>query len=82
MPKSTSRAARWADACANAVAALEALVELQEEYAEWYDNMPEGLQGGATGEKLYEITNLDLNEALSSVQEAEGTDLPLGFGRD
>jgi uncharacterized protein YukE len=30
---------------------------LREEYEEWYDNMPQQLQDGPTGEKLSEIVN-------------------------
>lgn len=43
-----------------AIDALQDLRDLQEEYQEWYDNMPYQLQEGATGEKLSEIANLDL----------------------
>jgi hypothetical protein len=39
--------------------AVERLDEVKQEYQEWYDNMPEGLQGSATGEKLEAITELD-----------------------
>jgi hypothetical protein len=81
-PRQPSRGARWSAACAEAVAALETLLELQEEYQSWYDNLPENLQSSVVGGKLEEITSLDLDGALSTVQEAEGTDLPLGFGRD
>ncbi len=63
-----SRPARWAEA----VATLE---ELQQEYEQWHDGLPENLTGGALAEKLQAVADID----LSSVQEA---DLPLGFGRD
>jgi hypothetical protein len=34
------------------------------------------------GEKLQAIESLDLQTALETVQEAEGLDLPRGFGKD
>lgn len=87
--KSNGRGARWADACSRAMeakedleAALEELKGIQEEYQDWYDNMPENLQQGPTGEKLQELQNLDLSIDLSVVDEANDADLPLGFGRD
>jgi hypothetical protein len=82
MAKQQSRPSRWGQAADNAVAALEALKEVQEEYQEWYDNMPEGLQQGATGEKLQALADIDLDSALEAATEAQGADLPLGFGRD
>ena len=78
--------------------AMAELMDLQSEFQEWYDNMPEGLQQGATGEKLEAISQLDLDyaepdqpdfdfdfdldEVESQIDEAEGAELPLGFGRD
>jgi len=49
------------DARQDAVDALEELKEIQEEYQDWYDNMPYQLQDGPTGEKLSEVTNIDLD---------------------
>jgi hypothetical protein len=80
--KKQSRTNRWMEAASKAVSALEELVELQEEYSEWFDNMNENLQNGATGEKLQALIDLDLSSALDTAQEAEGAELPLGFGRD
>ena len=77
-----SRPERWNAACAKAHEALDELKELQDEYQEWYDGMPENLQQGPTGEKLEEITNLDIEGAISTVEEIEGVELPRGFGRD
>jgi len=68
--------------------ALATLTELKEEYQEWYDNMPEGLQGSATGEKLEELINwefeteVDLDEYDELIGNAENADLPRGFGKD
>jgi hypothetical protein len=64
------------------------LNEVREEYAEWLGNLPENLQGSALGEKLETVSNIDtdayslLSDADSAISEAEGAELPLGFGRD
>jgi predicted nucleic acid-binding Zn-ribbon protein len=72
-------------------AALSELRELQEEYEQWRDNMPEGLQQSATGEKLSAIVDdleipeeveVDLSELDEAISNAEGMELPLGFGKD
>ena len=68
--------------------ALEALKEVQSEYEEWKDNLPENLQGSALGEKLEAVTSIDLeveidlDDVRSTIEEADGADLPMGFGRD
>jgi hypothetical protein len=54
--------------------AVETLRELQEEYQEWLDNLPESLQSTALAEKLDEVCSLDLDQL--------DVDLPRGFGRD
>lgn len=58
--------------------ALSDLNELREEYEEWYDNMPQQLQDGATGEKLSEIVNqfdfdidLDLELETPEIEQPE-----------
>lgn len=81
-PKPKSRTQRWNEAAAEAVAALEALKDIQSEYEEWKDNLPENLQQSALGEKLDAVCDLDIEGALDTAQEAEGADLPQGFGRD
>lgn len=87
--ESNSRPARWGRAVAKALAAkemleegLEELKELQSEYQDWEDNLPDNLQGSALADKLQGITALDFEIDLSAIEEAEGIDLPLGFGRD
>jgi hypothetical protein len=102
-----SRAQRWADAnSAAAVAieqllghmsdlesALEELTSIQDEYTEWKDNLPENLASSALGEKLEEVTNLDISSIADNIRtaiedaggvidEADSVDLPQGFGRD
>lgn len=80
--KQPSRGDRWHDAAGRALAALNDLIEVQEEYQEWRDNLPENLQGSALGEKLNDVADMDLESARDTVEEAEAADLPLGFGRD
>jgi hypothetical protein len=80
--KGLSRTKRWERACAAARDALEELGALQEEYQEWRDNLPENLEGGTLAEKLDAVADLDIQSAIDVVDECEGADLPLGFGRD
>lgn len=80
--KKTSRTDRWADACSRAGEALDELVELQSEYADWHSNLPENLQNSPVGEKLETITSIDIESAKGAVDEAEGAELPRGFGQD
>lgn len=77
-----SRTARWSASAADAVAALEELQGIQQEFEEWKENLPENLQSSALGDKLETITGIDLESALEAAQEAEQAELPLGFGRD
>tara|TARA_R100000789_G_scaffold17168_1_gene20340 strand:+ start:100 stop:351 length:252 start_codon:yes stop_codon:yes gene_type:complete len=77
-----TRGQQWTDAADNAIKALEELIDLQAEYEDWYDNMPESLQSSPTGEKLETVVDLGITEALDTAQEAIDTDLPQGFGRD
>jgi hypothetical protein len=102
-----SRPQRWADAAGRALdavneiaghlddleTAVEELKEVQQEYQDWRDNLPENLANSPLGEKLNEVADLDLEDLASSVrdacdeaqgkiEEAEGMDLPRGFGKD
>jgi len=63
------------------------------EYQDWLDNLPENLQSSALGEKLQAVTEIDIEsmaedpmsnweEVVSTLDEAEGVELPQGFGRD
>lgn len=81
-PKVLSRPKRWADAASRALAALEELKDLQGEYEQWRDGLPDNLQQSTLAEKLDEVCDLDLDSALDTAGEAENIDLPLGFGRD
>ena len=101
-----SRADRWQEAVDGARIAVEtlqsaatnlnnsfeALQDVQSEYQDWYDSMPEGLQDNSpTGEKLQAVCDLDhqvdldlegAEHVFSQLDEAESVDLPLGWGRD
>jgi hypothetical protein len=81
-PKKQTRAARWSDACSRATDALGDLKALQEEYESWKESLPENLQSTPVGEKLEAVCDLGIEDVISEIEEFEGTDLPLGFGRD
>ena len=63
-----SRPQQWNDA-------VQTLLELQEQYRQWRDVLPESLAGSGTAELLEQVCDLDL-----SVLEA--VEPPRGFGRD
>ena len=77
-----SRVQRWATACANAETAINSLIELQSEYQDWRDGLPDNLDDSAVAGKLDTIIDLDLEEVLSTIDEARNIDLPLGYGKD
>jgi len=62
------RPKRWA-------AAVAVLIDLQDEYRVWLDNLPTSLQGSRLAERLQAITELDLDEL-------QAIDPPRGYGRD
>jgi hypothetical protein len=64
----TPRPTRWA-------AAVVALVDLQEEYRTWLDNLPQSLESSKLADKLQTIVELDL-------EELQAIDPPRGYGRD
>jgi ParB family chromosome partitioning protein len=66
---------------------------IQEEYEAWQDNLNPNLAESATGEMLQTVCGLELENATdqlksavselrSTLEEAEGADLPRGYGRD
>lgn len=75
-----SRPDRWRAAADIALNALEELRDLQEEYQEWLDGLPENLESSPLGEKLEAVCDLDLD--VDAIQEAADIELPLGYGRD
>jgi hypothetical protein len=62
------RPKRWA-------VAVTALIDLQDEYRAWLDNLPSSLDGSRLAEKLHAIAELDL-------EELQAIDPPRGYGRD
>jgi hypothetical protein len=62
------RPTRWSTAVA-------ALLDLQEEYRAWLENLPQNLESSGLADKLQAIVELDL-------EELQAVGLPLGFGRD
>lgn len=82
MAKRRGRPGRWDKAASDAVNAVSILKELQEEYQDWLDRLPESLESGTLDDKLQVVCDLDLEGALDTLNEAEAVDLPLGYGRD
>jgi hypothetical protein len=68
VPRIPPRSRRWA-------AAVAALIDLQDEYRAWLDNLPPNLEGSRLAEKLQAIADLDL-------EELQAIDPPRGYGRD
>jgi hypothetical protein len=62
------RPTRWA-------AAVAALIDLQDEYRAWLNNIPPNLESSTLADKLQTIVELNL-EALQEI------DPPRGYGRD
>lgn len=81
-PQEGSRQDRWRDATNRASSALEELLNLQGEFLEWKDSLSENTQSGATWDKLEAVTDLDLESARDTLEEAANLELPQGFGRD
>ena len=62
------RPQRWA-------AAVAALIDLQDEYRAWLNNLPASLEGSRLAEKLQTVTEFDL-------EELQAIDPPRGYGQD
>ena len=81
-PPPPSRSKRWGDAAAAAEAALQDLVDIQQEFSDWKDNLGDNLAGSPVGQKLETICDIGLESALTSVQDAGSADVPQGWGKD
>lgn len=90
-----SRPQRWEraidrarqDAMDAADGAVSDLLELQQEYQDWRNALPENMECTPTAEKLDDVCDLelgflDLHELADVLDDAEQIDLPRGFGRD
>lgn len=109
MAKPKSRPTRWAEAVQKCMKAKDAvtvaadeladamteLYDIQQEYQEWRDNIPENMESSAVAEKLDELLDLSLDNngcgddvlndwasTCDAIESAESAELPLGFGRD
>jgi len=74
--KQQSKWDRFQDAASAAHAALEVLMEVHQEYKDWYENMPDGLQASEKGERLCTLCNIDIEGALDTAQEALDAEQP------
>ena len=89
-PKRLAKYRERAEAAAGDLrSAMEDLYDLQQEYQEWRDNLPENLESSPIAEKLDTICEIDIESQVSAIDEIESAisefgdaDLPLGFGRD
>ena len=66
--RTAARPQRWA-------AAVAALIDLQDEYRAWLNNLPASLEGSRLAEKLQTVTEFDL-------EELQAIDPPRGYGQD
>jgi hypothetical protein len=82
LPPRESRAAKWQRLAGEAEHDVEELIAIQQEFQEARDSQPDGLQDGPFAQKCNEICDIDLEGALGMLQEANGVEVPLGFGRD
>jgi hypothetical protein len=96
MAKQLSRVRRLAEISARAFAltsdlqgTLDELYDLQQEYQEWRDNLPENLESSPIAEKLDTICEIDIEGQSNAIADIEAAlsefadaDLPLGFGKD
>ncbi len=82
MAKQPTRPERWAEALDMAKQGVNELLELQAEYQDWQDNLPESFDMEPVGERLESVVGLDLKGAAAILKQAGEINLPLGFGRD
>lgn len=71
-----SKQEQWQDACSEAEAAVQKLLDLQADCQEKYDAMSEKQLEGDKAEALSSICDLDLQGAMDTIQEAAGLNLP------
>jgi uncharacterized protein YydD (DUF2326 family) len=62
--------AQWGQTAADAETALSELNDIKQEYSDWLDNLPENLQSSNLAEKLQTVCDIDIDDAISTVQEA------------
>jgi len=80
--KQESRNKRWAAAAAKADEGISELLQIQQEYRECLDSLPENLETSVVAEKLETVCELDIWDAQDTIREAREIDLPLDFVGD
>lgn len=80
--KRESNPQRWSRLVSLAKGALEELEDMRSDYGDKFDAMNEGLKASAYGQRCERMQELDLQSAIETLEEAEGAEVPLGFGRD
>ena len=79
LPPRESRAQAWPRLAGEAAAVIEELINYQSEFERAKDAQPDSLQDGPFAQKCDQICDIDLGSALSTLQEAEAAEVPLGF---
>ena len=78
-------------ALAELQSSIDDINDIKGEYEDWQANLPEGLDQSPTADLLgavvdldldIEVTDMAISEVEAIIEEAEGVDLPRGFGRD
>ena len=82
LPPRESRANAWQRLADEAAANIEQLIEYQGEFESAQSAQPDSLQDGPFAQRCEEICGIDLESALSTLQEAVDAEPPRGFGRD
>ena len=66
----------WQEHASRAKDAIEELLTVQADYESAFDDLTERQQESARGDAIQRILDLDLDTALTILDEALGTDLP------
>jgi DNA repair exonuclease SbcCD ATPase subunit len=82
MARKESRIARWERLVTEASVAIDELKEIQEEYQDWRDNLPENLESSTVADLLDAVCEIDFEGASAVLDESFYVELPRGFGRD
>lgn len=75
MAKKT-RQDKWNEAVSQATVAVQDLLDMQDDYQAKYDELTEEQQGDEMGLAYVKITDLDLQGALDTLNEAVDIELP------
>jgi hypothetical protein len=66
----------WIRAAADAKEGIEQLISLQGQYDEWLGELPDEQRSSELGDCLLVVSQLELNDSLSAVEEAASVKLP------